>query len=411
MSIHDDQLDRFLDGLARGDGMPSELDVHSTAAARQLFRSAERIAPSQNFVNRLEAALAQGGQTPKVAPAARSASGRRSRRLARNWAGRAFGAAALAALAIVAMAVIYRSGPDEPMFAVASVAASPSTFPGAADCNRDPVPDLHGRGALSRAYGPALLKTILKVWRPAPAAPHPTIAIIPISELPSGAEPGAADRAAVEAAVRRDIACRNFGLYGWGGYASPGSVSSTPQVEGSATPIALRTSAAPLPAPLNPPMSQFADGRVAVLLPTDLEDTGLEAYAIFAPYQGEWFMTEYAAAASDSWLATGYRGAPVSDNVVVNLQDTYVWPTELAIPCCRQVTLTIVNQSRTAHTITTTDRTISASLEPGASKTIEVTLASGGNALTVDSEMRSQTPVGAHVWAVQATGTPAAETP
>lgn len=128
MSTHDDDLDRYLDGLARGTSVePAGLDQATAQAARLLVQRATQIVPSHRFANSLERTLMEPVRPARCGIAAVGKA--RPARFARIWMGRAFGAAALAAIALIAMVAIYNSGPDEPNFAVASVAASPSFHP------------------------------------------------------------------------------------------------------------------------------------------------------------------------------------------------------------------------------------------------------------------------------------------
>ena len=406
MKNHDDELDRFLDGLTeRSSAAAPALDHATVHTARLLFQRAAAIVPSPAYVARLERTLTTGAASP------RAAKGTRQRHLARAWAGRALGAAAIAAMAMIAMVVVYNSGPDEPNFAVASVAASPSSNPARAECDRDPVPDQAGRGALSTRYGPSLIAAIPAVQRPAPFLPGTSILVIPISKLPLGASPNQETRAGVTAAVRREIACRNYGMYGWAGREAVGSPSLRPAATPGATAVTrdggpvLRD---PLPVPASVSMMELSGNRVGVLFPQDLEGDGVEAFAIYASYEGDWYMINYGLVATDGWLAATYRGAPSSSPITVNLEDTYVWPLEAAILPGRPYRLTVVNHGSTSHSITIGGRAGVVTVAPGASETLELTADRTVTSFTVDIDPESQSPSGGYIWSIDTNGTPTA---
>jgi hypothetical protein len=410
MSTHDDELDRFLDGLARGSAAdPSGLDEPTARAARMLFQRAAEISPSPGFANRLESTIAGVAQPPT------SRSGVAKRHSAHHggfigvWFGRALGAAALAGIAMIAMVVVYNSGPDEPNFAVASVAASPGAYPSQAECNRDPVPDYAGRVAITQAFKTPILASIPKISRAVPIPNYAGVMLIPVSSLPSGVEPDAATRSAVNAAVRRDVACRNFSVYGWVDFFGGGNQKATPNPDATPTVRSGQQPAVmPLPVPERLEMTEFADGRVGVLLPNDIEGSGLEAYAIYAPYQSDWFMTEYNLSASDAWVASTYRGAPAARAIVINLEDGYFWPQELAVPADQLVSVTVINKGTKPHSVTSSNGALQATLAPGAETTIDMAASITDIAFTVDIDPASQSPNGGYIWAMDATATPTA---
>jgi hypothetical protein len=413
MTEHDEALDRFLDSLMQGlNPDESDLDPGSADAARRLMRAGSGPRPGPAFVNQLESLLVEQSK-----PGA--ASGAQSRNAGIGIALRAseprwrphpvLATAAILTLVFVSLLSVVRFGDSTNggnatiagVFQAASASAH-SELAGSPVANAIPSTDecllLEGdtlaTAIAERAanFPPLLYSQIPGSYRPAIAPPHSIVTIFSQSDLPVGVEPSSEARIAIERSLRREVACRNAGEAGWPEALQGFGVESSPEAGAQPTII-------PAAVPEIISMTELPDGRVGVLLGSDLYGAGFESYLLFAPFQGAWIFDAYGLVAPDDWLMQSYTGQ-LSDSIEIDLYDVYFFPYEAEIPLNKPVTVTVTNHGDKPHTFTIERLNISLTLQPGQSETLNLNADAGSYPFLTDLPNNGDWSVAGIIWAI-----------
>jgi hypothetical protein len=188
------------------------------------------------------------------------------------------------------------------------------------------------------------------------------------------------------------VACRNAGEAGWPEALQGFGVESSPEAGAQPTII-------PAAVPEIISMTELPDGRVGVLLGSDLYGAGFESYLLFAPFQGAWIFDAYGLVAPDDWLMQSYTGQ-LSDSIEIDLYDVYFLPYEVEIPSNKPVTVTVTNHGDKPHTFTIERLNISLTLQPGQSETLNLNADAGSYPFLTDLPNNGDWSVAGIIWAI-----------
>ena len=383
MTEHDEALDRFLDSLMQGSNLQeSHLDPGSADAARRLVRAGSGPLPGPAFVNQLESLLVERSKPDATtgAPSRNAGIGIALRAREPRWRPHPILAtAAILALVLGSMFSVLRLGDSSDggnatiagVFQAASASAhsdltgTPEStvfvtngplenfYPAPSECPRlDPAMAATARAEIAEIsgnYPPLLYSIIPGSTRPAVTPPHTTVSVFSQLDLPTGSEPSESDRRGIESSLRSEVACRNA-------IASSATADATPAIGLIAVPEILS-------------MTQLADGRIGVLISSDLYGAGFQSYLVFLPNDGDWLLESFGYVAQDDWIMQSYSGR-LRDSIQIDLYDVYFSPPELDVPANQAVTVTVTNHGDMPHTFTIERLNISLTLQPGQSETL-----------------------------------------
>ena len=432
MSSSDEELERFLDALAHGGAPPPDgVDGETQRTTERLYLISSRVSPPPSFVDALEESLMK---SRSIAAERASRSCLRSifpRRSRADDERPVRGSRRATRIAIAAMMVVMLgagvatwsrpgSTPEAPVGAI--VPAAPSGYPPASDCAvSESALAAQNAARTPLAVNASLPGGVPYIIRNAPDQPGLLVYLFPDSALPAGAAPDLSIQTAIEQAVRREVACRNAGIGVWPSVlasfhnlATPTAASATPSTGVSTAEID------PIPVPEIARMSVTSDGKVFVLLSSDLYGVGLKSWIIFGRYDSDWLADRFGQSASDAWIASGYFG-PIAESPVIHLNDTYLWPTEFKVWANQPpagttiilpaINLRVINDGKRERTFSMPEIGVEATLQPGAQLVVPLSVAPAGYWYTEDFDPASQTQNGGYLWAIDRSAEPSEARP
>lgn len=371
MSNHDDELNRLLDALAGGEIDPhAELDPESGAVARRFMTYAQIHHPSAEFSDRLGAMLAHVQPVPALA-------GRRiehvgdgiglvaSMPMPRRFSLARYAAIAAIALLMIALGGFYRSGSDNGGNLIFAPVASASPAPGI-DC-----PTAQEAQATYEANRPSQVLPFLLdfygIRRAVPGSPGNFTYVWPESLLPRGANADVATLSEIEQSLRQDLFCG-------GDEAGPFAGIVDLQIRWSAV---------------------LEDGRVGLLVTMDLLGTPTNYYFVYRQGPSRWYPTEWYETlpdeqladsatihAQDNWRIQFYELSGAQSGDTASVVSVGYASNEIRVHANRKATIDVQNVGTVVGRFQIPEAGIDQTLEPGATTTVSVTLATGWHRFT-----------------------------